>query len=230
MTGAVRPVLGGFGSLLRLFLPPQCPGCHSRVGQAGLCRECATEIDESLSQPIAFAAGELPGIAAGPYAGRWREVVLAYKKDPIRSVTAIVHDRLWGALGPVRAGVPRVVVPVPMAAVRRRERGWNPAEVLALELGARARWPVATGLLERVRYRGTLARSGREERERLLTGAIRLREGWEGLLPGDDADTPTGAVLVDDVVTTGATLSACQDALFEAGFYDVLCLTLARTP
>ena len=40
---------------------------------------------------------------------------------------------------------------------------------------------------------------------------------------------PVRALLVDDVVTTGATLGACRDALFEAGFYDVVCVTLART-
>ena len=229
MTPPARPLLEGIRSLGRLFLPEQCPGCHARVPRCGLCPECVPEVEIQLAQPVPFLAGDLPGIAAGPYAGRWRQVVLSFKKDPIPSVREIVQERLWEALGDARSGRARVVVPVPMARVRRRERGWNPAETLALCVAERASWPAAAGLLERVRYGGTLASSGKEERARQLAGAIRLRPGWEDEIPDEDENWPVLALLVDDVVTTGATLSACQEALFEAGFYDVLCLTLART-
>ena len=229
MKSPALPVLGGIRALIRLFLPEQCPGCHSRVAQSGLCPRCDLEIAELLAEPTRFLAGELPGIAAGPYSGRWRQVVLSFKKDPIPALREIVHERLWTALGEGGDRRARVVVPVPMAKVRRRERGWNPPEVLAERLAARAAWPLAPRLLERVRYGGTLASSGKEERARRLAGAIRLRPEWEEELGREAEGWPVLALLVDDVVTTGATLSACQEALFEAGFYDVLCLTLART-
>ena len=285
-------------AFLRLFLPEQCPGCHSRVAEPGPCSPCAEEIQRLLALPVPFVAGELSGFAAGPYRGVWKSVVLAYKKDPVPGVANLAHrvmlELVRNALGPgelqervvcegeggvpvplAAQPVPRVVVPVPMARVRRREKGWNPPEHLAVRLAADLGWPVAPDILERVHYRGTLASSDKDERARRLSGAIRLRKdspetlsaraaaaarvagtartaeatrtgkrGWLG--SGAEVDRAVGpeenersslaedawpvrALLVDDVVTTGATLGACRDALFEAGFYDVVCVTLART-
>lgn len=110
------------------------------------------------------------------------------------------------------------IVPVPLHPLRERERGFNQAGLLALELGRTAGLPVAA-LLRRKRDTAHQARFDRARRLKNLEGAFCTR----GKVGQD-----TRLLLVDDVCTTGITLDVCARVLLEAGASEVCAVTMAR--
>ena len=111
------------------------------------------------------------------------------------------------------------IVPVPLHPARERERGFNQAEILAQLLARRAGLPVRP-LLQRIRYTTTQTQFDRAQRIENLAGAFRLRRGVD--VQG------CRVLLVDDVLTTGSTLSECADVLKRAGALTVHAATAAR--
>jgi ComF family protein len=110
-----------------------------------------------------------------------------------------------------------VVTWVPLARRRKRERGFDQAEALARALAARWGVPVLR-LLDRVVETGPQARRSGQERRGALRGAFQAR-----------ARPPPRIVLVDDVLTSGATAASCAEALLEAGASEVGLVTAARS-
>lgn len=209
-------------------------------GETSGCPAC-------LEWPDALVAADAPWAFEGEGAalvkalkyGGWRKLAV-----PMGRAMAPVAARLVGAAEPDAAGDPRaegrgvdrragvsravprrsgrppVLVPVPLAPARLRERGFNQAERLGVAVGAELGWPVERALTRRAGggRQARLARAGRREnvRER-----FRPRPGVRG--------EGRRAVLVDDVLTTGATAGACAGALAEAGFREIVLVTFART-
>lgn len=115
---------------------------------------------------------------------------------------------------------PDVVVPVPLHPVRFRQRGFNQSELLAVHLAAGIGAPVRRGLV-RVRHTQPQARLARRQRLDIAPDTFRAAEGIAG----------SGRVLlVDDVVTTGATLAVASVELLRTGATEVVCFALAGTP
>jgi ComF family protein len=115
------------------------------------------------------------------------------------------------------------LVPVPLAPSRRRERGYNQSTELARALGALWALPVREDLLERVRATSTQTRLTPGERHRNVSGAFRARADRASLCGRH-------VVLVDDVVTTAATLNACAAALHAGGARILSFVTFGRAP
>jgi ComF family protein len=113
-----------------------------------------------------------------------------------------------------------MVVPVPLHPLKEREREFNQAERLASHLGGALRIPVNTRLIRRAKFTGTQTLLTRSERAANMDGAFIPRAGKQ--LDGEKI------ILVDDVLTTGATTSACALALRECGAGDVCVWTVAR--
>jgi competence protein ComFC len=113
-----------------------------------------------------------------------------------------------------------VIVPVPLFGMRRRIRGYNQSELLAREIGRLSGLPVATKALVRRRATPPQVRQPDEESRRSnLDGAFG---------PGRRAIEGVAVLLVDDVMTTGATLDACARVLLDGGSGPVFALTFAR--
>jgi ComF family protein len=108
---------------------------------------------------------------------------------------------------------PAALVPVPVHAERRRERGYNQAELIARALGP------SHAILERVRPTTKQHRLDRSARLANMRGAFRV---------ASNASVPSVAVLVDDIITTTATLEACASVLREAGVEAVYGFAVAR--
>lgn len=146
---------------------------------------------------------------------------------------ALVHELKYGgyyALGAELGGITArnvqppfgnaLLVPVPLAARRRRTRGYNQADVLARGIATWWRIPVATAVLTRRRETPTQTALTPEERQRNVADAFAAAP------PPGRLRRPV--ILVDDVLTTGATLCAAASALGTAGWEDVAAVTFAR--
>ncbi|HTL95680.1 MAG TPA: phosphoribosyltransferase family protein [Gemmatimonadaceae bacterium] len=115
-------------------------------------------------------------------------------------------------------------VPVPLATPRLRERGYNQSALLARALSTRCHVPVRESCLVRTRRTATQTRLTPEERRHNVSGAFAV--------PASERNTIRGAhlVLVDDVITTGATLGECAATLFDAGARIISIVTFGRAP
>lgn len=206
--------------LLSLLAPPICLACHRVVpAHHALCRECRTDL-RWLPAHQPMTAG-LAVWAAVSYEGPARALVRALKfRGAVPLVDTMAAQMAANAPPGVTEG--RSLVPVPLHPARRRRRGFNQAEELAAALSGRTGVPMER-CLERTVGGARMTQVGmrREERLAALGGGIRVRPG---------SAVPLRALLVDDVVTTGATLAACAAALAAAGVREIGALVYARTP
>jgi ComF family protein len=157
--------------------------------------------------------------ACGVYEGALRASIIALKQKPhvCRRVGLLMKELC--ATAPLNRATR--VVPVPLHADREKERGFNQAAVLAAVAGALMELPV---------LHQALARTAHTERHRAGMDARARMESVEDAFDVSQPKLVAGEsiLLVDDVLTTGATVSACASSLRSAGAIDVFVLTLAR--
>ena len=200
--------------LASLLAPPLCVACRfpCRHG-APLCPACNRALDYLGATSVALRGVRIWAPLA--YEGPARAVVGRLK---FHGATALADHMAATIAANAPAGLlAHPLVPVPSAPARRRRRGFCHAEVLAERLAARTGLPVL-GLLERV---GSARPQVGRPRARRLRSPPRFAAARA---------QPGPVVLVDDVVTTGATLGACAQALREAGCTCDHALAYARTP
>jgi ComF family protein len=165
------------------------------------------------------AGAGAPTVFALAFDGPTRALVHALKYEGRPGAADELAAAVGPAVGRLARGVVDAVVPVPLHAVRLRERGFNQAELLARRLAPFAGAPVETAWLRRVRP--TRTQTDLPRRDRLTN----VRLAFEA-----DGRTPAGrrALIVDDVVTTGSTLAAAAAALERAGV-TCTCFAVAGT-
>ena len=208
-------------ALLEAVLPADCPVCAGPMGRhkGGVCLSCWDEIRES-DRSIQLRPGrQLESLTTiGSYEGRLRAIIRCLKFSDLPGLGEPLGERLAGRL-PLEATKADLIVPVPLHGLRRWRRGYNQAERIAASLHSCLGIPVARNLL--VRSRATAAQSGRSRRGRLanVRGAFRARN-----MAG-----AVNVLLVDDVVTTGATMRECARILKTAGVRSVHAAAAART-
>lgn len=221
-------------SLLDLVFPPRCVHCQ-RVGER-FCSACRSQI-AYLPETICLHCGYPKPAPITDECDQCRRVLfanvrirsLAFHEGVLRAAIHSLKYRHQPELGETlatemahrwRDHFPRelVIVPVPLGTTRRQVRGFNQAEMLAQGLGARWRQPLLVAGLQRARE--TRSQVGLSAQERLAN----VTEAFvaSSLVQGQ------AVLLVDDVCTTGATLSACASALLTAGANEVWAYTLAR--
>jgi len=189
---------------------PAVPGLRA-LDAPHLCLSCRHKLADLPVLALPEAAG-LPVSAARTTGPDLVQVVATWKYHGVRGLAWPLAELLLPAARQVQGlvdGVP-VLVPVPLHSRRRRERGFNQAELLARLTAARLGWTCAD-LLQRVRATAQQARlTGGEARRRNLAGCCRANPQAAGAVPGP-------VVLVDDIVTSGATLGEAARALAAIG-------------
>jgi ComF family protein len=224
----LRRILGAAANrALDLALPASCAGC----GQEGdpLCHECRTALDIRLMAEPGVPIGLPADIPApllqlewcSPFTGVTRRSLHALKYAGERRLAPLMGAALarrWARAGAAGDGL----VPVPASPDRVRERGYDQAALIATEAGRRLSMPVIDAL-ERTRATTAQFDLDRAARATNLVDAFRVRDAARG-----DALRGRWLVLVDDVVTTGATLAACAGALLDAGALAVSAIAVAR--
>lgn len=225
-------------ALLDLVLPAHCVGCNAVIEAHELlcpacapalvaveraCRRCgaadapAPRCGPCEATPPPFERAWAPWLYGGPLALAIRQLKYHDATYLLRPLGRLLPALEGGAEGSRAA--PLLVVPVPLHRDQLVRRGYNQAALLARELARRARAPIDYRALLRVRATRPQVALGRGARERNVAGAFRAcPERVRG----------RHLVLVDDVITTGATAAACARALRRAGAAAVEVLALAR--
>jgi len=227
---------------LDLALPPLCPACRAPVEGRGLCPVCWSKLSfitrpycERLGIPFVYDPGpgilSMEAIADPPAYQRARAAV---RFDEISR--ALVHalkygDRLdlapmmgrWiGHAGREILAEADALVPVPLHWRRLWARRFNQSAMLAAAISAESGVPIAAGALKRVKPTAQQVGLSRSERAANVQGAFRVPAEGRGAVAG------RRLVLVDDVLTSGATVDGCARALLRGGAANVDVLIFAR--
>jgi len=214
----------GLGARCLRLAPPRarapCPRCAAPLGPGVDCEACPTCRDD---RPRYDAA-----VAGGPYAGFLGELLRRAKYGGDVLLMRPLAERLREAVTVwPRAADVEVVVPVPGVPARERERGFNPARALAAPLARALAVPLQDRVLVRVGDPGPQAALPRTDRRLAARGTVAHREPglWRGR-----PQTVVGrtVLLVDDVLTTGATANACVRALRSGGAARILVAVATR--
>ncbi|WP_237059331.1 ComF family protein [Microbulbifer sediminum] len=198
-----------------------CTSCAAELPQLGCtCPRCARPLPvtatcpQCLRHPPAFDAAHCAWHYAYPVAQLVRRLKDHGDMAAAHSLTLLAAERL-------RPDVPPdILVPVPLHWRRYWQRGFNQAQVIAARLGHHWQLPVDTGALRRLRSGPSQQQLNRSQRLRNLEGCFAAHRRVEGLRIG----------LVDDVMTTGATLEAAARSLRQAGALSICTFAMARTP
>jgi ComF family protein len=220
-------------------LPSACAACGDRVpSERVLCARCEALVDPIAADacvrcqlhPQSSGSCSETGPLDAAVAAVWlhepvSDWIRAFKypprglrglaPGPIAAVAQLAERAAQRAPGPA----PDLVVPVPLHPHRLRARGFNPALVVARAVADRAAAPVAATALERVRDTPSQTGLDAAARRRNVRGALRARRRM-----------PPRVWIVDDVITTGATLREAARALRVAGAESVIAVCAARTP
>ncbi len=227
---------------LDLFLPRACVACDrllDRLDRGVVCGLCWSRLPLLPSPRCERCGHPLQGAVC-----RWCELLPPFVRAvrsvcwmPIDPASSIVHalkyegwsvtardlaERMSRLSWPTDVLEERsLLVPVPLASARKRQRGYNQSALIAHELGKKWRVPVREDVVGRTRETKTQTRLTPEERRANVAGSFCITR---------DGDAITGAhvVIVDDVVTTAATLNSCANVLYEAGARIISYVTFGR--
>lgn len=219
------------GALLDLAYPPRCAACREPSGGDPFCTACAEGLLDAppgclrcglpgpdlacgacQASPPAFDAVQAGGLYGGPLAEAIQGLKYQGRAAAARPLGGWLAAR-------VRLPPGALVAPVPLARRRRLERGYDQAALLAGHLARAAGAPLARRALRRIRETPPQVGRTRAARARNVAGAF---QADPALVAGRDL------VLVDDVVTTGATADAAAEALRLAGARSITVVALAR--
>jgi ComF family protein len=233
---------GALATLADLLLPPVCIACRKRVRAHGLlCGDCWTKIDfiapplcERLGVPLPYDTGS-PSLsaaaiadppvydrarAAARYSSTMRELIQSFKYGD-RHEGVPLFGRWMASAGAELLADADMILPVPLYRSRLWSRRFNQSAMLAQAVGRLTGVPVDCFLLARVKRTPAQVGLSAAQRRKNVAGAFRVTAA-KGALRG------RRIVVVDDVITTGATAEACARVLKRAGAARVDILALAR--
>lgn len=228
--------------IVDLVLPPRCPLCCAGIAaQSGLCPDCWNDLvvpgepscalcrrpfpervpDGSICAPCLADPPRHDGIAAGTlYNDASRQLVLSFKHGHRIALAPILAKLVSARLAEI--GPDWLIVPVPLHRWRLWRRGFNQSALLGREIAKLRGAGLLLDGLERRKATPSLGALGKKARRRALSGAIAANPRRAAQIKG------AKVVLVDDVLTSGATSDACVSALKRAGAEKVVIACFAR--
>jgi ComF family protein len=212
--------------MLSVLVPPLCLGCECRIapGEQWLCRSCSIELAGRLApgfRSIELEDGsKLKVRYALVYDGLVSKLITEMKYGDKPGLASMFTPMLRLALGTL-SGEDRAVIPVPMHPSKRRERGYNQSEELASGLARETGLAYRKDVLVKLRNTPPQATLGEAARLGNVTGSIGLRP--RSLLSN------SRAVIVDDVMTTGATLRECAEVIDRVGIEERVACVIASS-
>lgn len=229
---AGKPLRSAGSLLLNYLYPPCCPGCELPMAAAsGVCHRCRLLLESSEDirrwsrrSDFRYLAGPLflSYVAAGweysPVLGRIIQRI-KYGGRPRLGVRmgSLLAERLHHVLSGAECDL---MLPVPLHSLRKRERGYNQSSMIVRGMSSVLRVPCGCGILRRIKPTVTQTALSGDQRQTNTARAFQVR----------DATAIAGkkVLLVDDVVTTGATINSAAGALINAGAAGVAGVALAR--
>lgn len=208
---------------LDFVFPPVCVSCNTLLpdGSQRVCQQCWSSIERvSRSHPLyqetrekLLAAGsvsDLVSVFVFEKEGAFQHIAHALKYGGISSVGLDLGRQLGEALGTwgVQADL---LIPIPLHKAKQRERGYNQAERIAAGVSSVTGIPVCRDAVRRIKFTQTQTQLNSEERKRNMDAAFKFRTSCSRLL------AEKSCLLVDDVITTGATINSCAYELIKAG-------------
>lgn len=229
--------------LERLLLPNACVVCEGPVAEddpdALVCGLCRSRV-RAVGTGCARCQQPMPLIGPCRFCAEWPAVLRSARSAVWLDAVSrpIVHHLKYEGLARAGRDIARimvrmipapadgVLVPVPLSRGRRRQRGFNQAAAVAHALAEAWRLPVTEAVLSRARDTGTQTALSPSERLRNMAAAFAAAPPERARVAGRAPFPPV--IVVDDVLTTGATLVACATSLGEAGWPAVEAVTFAR--
>lgn len=234
--GQARGVLAAAAESLRRLVAPRCAVCDLHAGDP-LCAGCARDYFDATAARCPACALRVPmagcrcghclrapphfdaTVALADYAPPVDRMVAALKFNGRLPLADVFGRLLARAAAPMLREIDALCA-VPLAFERQAERGFNQAHEIARRIARDSRRPLRADLLLRTRHTAAQMQLPQDERRRNVRGAFAARANVAGLR----------VAVVDDVMTTGATLDEVAAALKRAGAASVLNLVVARTP
>ena len=216
---------GPLGTLLDLLFPPRCVFCRRllRRGEEGICSRCQQELPWALGAE-AEQTGEFFSLCASPlwYQDQVRASFHRYKFKGVRGYSRTYGRLVAQCVQDHLAGRYDLITWVPLSRARLRQRGYDQAMLLA-SAAALALDDVAAETLCKVRDTEAQSGLGKNDASRRANVLSAYQVTDPALVEG------RRVLLIDDIVTTGSTLSECARVLRTAGATDVVCAALARS-
>ncbi|MDO9391419.1 MAG: ComF family protein [bacterium] len=236
-------------SLLNFIFPPFCASCHQKILQpeSGLiceacwdslvkwrpdcCQRCGAQLpaQPSHEMPMLCPKCRIPDWACadiraiGPFKTPLADAIHLLKYSDRRSVVKKLSEYMEQSLsGADHYKSSDLILSVPLHPARKRERGYNQAQLLAQALGKTWNKPCPENIIARARHTQTQTKLNKQQRLENVKDIFSVKK--PELVRGKTI------ILIDDVLTTGATIGSCAGKLLEAGASKVLALTAAAAP
>ncbi|MFH2048417.1 MAG: ComF family protein [bacterium] len=217
-----------FKGMIDFIFPPLCAGCGKfESSPSHICNKCLSQI-QTFDKPICLNCeaeinspsgcqhcneNQFPLYVYGDYHPVLKEIIIQYKFKNVLAPVDLLVDLFFKKFGDeINKIKPTVLVPIPLHPIREHQRGYNQALILAEKLSLLSEIKISTELIYRVKKRKPQAKLDFKQR----------RKNIDGVFEADDShDKKESILLIDDVVTTGATVKEAKKIL-EAARHEVV--------
>lgn len=217
-----REIKEGIRPLVDLVYPPRCPSCGAATADQGaLCVDCWGGLEFPKAEAASDGAHPSGVIAATLYNDMSRGLLLKFKHGGKIALAPLLGKMIASRIH-LEEGEEPLLIPVPLHRTRIWQRGFNQSAMLARELAKAGKGELIVDALIRQKRTPSLGNMSADKRKSVLAGAIAVRPAAMQAIKGRPV------ILVDDVLTSGATSDACIEALLGGGAASVRLACFAR--